>query len=202
MMKIGITSESPARCDRADVEAAQRERHAERDAEDDHRERPQHVEQGSDDRVGRPAEVARYQPQDDREDRRDQRRRDADQERVAAAVEQPHHDVAAVAVRAQEELAVRLEPLRADRHAVEADHVLRLAVDRDRVGQVVRVDAGLARPCRPRPAPPRMRAPARRRGRRRTARPCCASAAGARASTARARGRAPSRPRSSQAAGP
>ena len=47
-------------------------------------------------------------------------------ERVAAAVEQPHHDVAAVAVRAQEELAVGLEPLRADRHAVEADDVLRL----------------------------------------------------------------------------
>ena len=51
---------------------------------------------------------------------------DADHQRVAAAVEQPHHDVAAVAVGAEEELAVRLEPLRADRHAVEGDHVRRL----------------------------------------------------------------------------
>ena len=50
-------------------------------------------------------------------------------QRVAAAVEQPHHDVAAVAVGAEEELAVRLQVLRADRHAVEPDDVLGLAVD-------------------------------------------------------------------------
>ena len=86
-----------------------------------------------------PAEVARDQPEEDREDRRDERRGDADQQRVAAAVEQPHHDVAPVAVGAEEELAVGLEPLRPDRHAVEADHVLLLAVDLDRVREMVRV---------------------------------------------------------------
>jgi hypothetical protein len=52
-------------------------------------------------------------------------------------VEQAHHDVAAVGVGPEEELAVRLEVLRADRHAVETDDVGLLAVDRDRVREVV-----------------------------------------------------------------
>ena len=44
-------------------------------------------------------------PEDHREDHRDQRRDGADLERVAPAVEQPHRDVAAVGVGAEEEVA-------------------------------------------------------------------------------------------------
>ena len=103
-------------------------------------------------RVRRAPEVAGDQAEHDRQERRDDRGGDADHQRVAAAVEQPHHDVAAVAVGAEEELAVRLEPLRADRHAVEADDVLLLAVDLDRVREVVRRRAWSSRRCPPRAA--------------------------------------------------
>ena len=75
-------------------------------------------------------------PSEHPEQGREQRRADPDHQRVAAAVEQPDHVVAAVAVGAEEELAL---PGRADRHPVEADHVDRLAVLLDRVGEVVLV---------------------------------------------------------------
>src|SRR5918997_585861 len=59
-----------------------------------------------------------------------------DQRPCPPAVEQAHHHVATVGVRAEEELAL---PGRADRDTVESHHVRLLAVDDDRVGQVVLV---------------------------------------------------------------
>ena len=83
-----------------------------------------------------PRKYPDHHAEGDRQEDGDERGRQPNEERIAAAVEQPHHDVAAVAVGAEEELAVRLEVLRADRYAVEPDDVLRLAVDPDRVGEV------------------------------------------------------------------
>ena len=88
-----------------------------------------------DDGVGDAAEVARRACRTiDGQERREERGEDADEERVAGAVEQAHHDVAAVAVGAEEVLAV---PRRAGRHAVEGDHLDLLAADVQRVGDAL-----------------------------------------------------------------
>ncbi len=65
---------------------------------------------------------------------------EADLQRVAPAVEQPHGDVAAVGVGAEEELGV---PRRPDRDTAERDDVRQLAVDQDLVGDVVGVGPGV-----------------------------------------------------------
>ena len=87
--QIGIQRLAAGDVDRPVVEAVDRERRAERDPEQDDRERPDQVEEARDDPVDDPAEVAGEQREDHRQNRADRGRGDADEERVAAAVEQP-----------------------------------------------------------------------------------------------------------------
>src|ERR671917_397113 len=127
-------------------EPPQGERDAERDAQNDRRERPHHVEQTPDADVHLAAEEPGEQTEDDREHRGHQGRRDPDHERVPPSVQQAHHDVPAVLVRSKEELAL---PGRADRSAVERDHVRPLAIDHDRVGEVIVARPGVRHVLRP-----------------------------------------------------
>ena len=121
------------------LESAERERRAERDAEQQHGKRPDDVKRARDDRVDPAAEVAGERAREDRQEDRQQRGAGADQQRVAPAVEQADRDVAAALVGAEEELAA---PGRADRHAVGRHDIGRLAVDRDLLGEVVLVGVG------------------------------------------------------------
>ena len=134
MMKIGTSQRVALNRHGPELDAAERQRHAERHTQDHHRERPQDVEHRSDGHVAPAPEVAGDHPQHDREDRGHERGREADYERVSPAVEQTHHDVAAVGVGAQEELALVGGP---DGDTVEAHDVRLLAVDHDGVRQMV-----------------------------------------------------------------
>ena len=94
-------------------------------------------------------------------------------QRIAPAVEEPHHHVAAVRVGPQEELALPGGP---DRRAVQRDHVRLLAVDHDLVGQVVLVRAWSSPPGWPTAGRRGRSPPAGGRGTRRRSPPCCAAA--------------------------
>ena len=108
------------------------------------------------DGVGPAAVVAGEQRQEDAEDRRDQRRDEADQQRGAPAVHQPHHLVAAeAAVGAEEELAVGAEPeRRRSACLLGVDDFALFAVDVELFQRVGRRSARCGRRCRPRAAPP------------------------------------------------
>ena len=110
----------------------------------------------------------------------DQRRGDPDDQRVAPAVEQPHRGVAAVAVRAQEVLALVGRP---DRHAVGRDHVLLLAVHGHGADLVVVLRAALGHVRRPRRARPGTWPRPRRTAPGTPARSCCGAAGGRRSAT-------------------
>ena len=102
--------------------------------EQQHRERPDQVEEAADDPVDPAAEVPREQGEDDGDEGADQRRADADLERVEPAVEHSHRNVPAVDVGAEHVLPSRVPPLRAeDLHRL--DHEL------PGVGVVVRAAA-------------------------------------------------------------
>ena len=142
--------------DRPEREAARREKHRrEADREQVDRERPDDVETAREDAVGEPAEEARDDRDHGREHAGQERGRDADHQRVAATVEQPGRDVAALGVGAEE--VVGRIPRRPDRGHAEPEpaggllhHRHRLPVhdrravevraERIGVGDVVRVD--------------------------------------------------------------
>ena len=114
-------------------------------------------------------------------------RDDADEQRGAAAVHQPHHLVAAeAAVGAEEELAAGAEPERADRRAFGVDDFALFAVDVDLLQRVGLVGPGVGDVVRPErrgedeerrsatKSPRKARATRLRRSRRRRgARDCC-----------------------------
>ena len=104
--------------DRPEFQAPERQRGAQRDAQEDHRERPDHVEDPRDHAVRPAPEVAGQEAEDDAHEDRAERRGDADQERVPAAVQQAHRDIPPAAVGAEEEFAPVGRP---DRDAVEVD---------------------------------------------------------------------------------
>src|SRR5882757_3838783 len=97
------------------VEAVDRERRAERDAEQHDRERVEEIEETRDHEVDPAAEVTGGEREDHGKEDADRRRPDPDKERVASAIEEPHGNVPAEAVGAEDEVAVRGEPRRADR---------------------------------------------------------------------------------------
>ena len=134
------------------MKAVDRERRAERDAEQHDRERVEEIEEARDHEVDPAAEVPGGERKDHREEDADRRRADSDEERVAAPVQEPHRDVAAEAVGAEHEVAAGAEPRRPDRDrrdelalddAALRDDVHRLAVDLDRVEDVLVVRAGV-----------------------------------------------------------
>ena len=90
---------------------------AERDAEQQHREGPDHVHHPRQDRVDPAAVVAAQQADEDGEHRGDDRGDDADEDRRAAAVQQSHHHVAAVLVGAEQVPAVQARARSACRRA-------------------------------------------------------------------------------------
>ena len=146
MISSGIAFDPPSIVDRPELQAAQRQRHAERDAEDHDRERPHDVQHVADHAVGPAAEVAGEQAEQHRHQRGDERGAHSDQQRVAPSVEQPHHHVAAVLVGAQE---VLLPPRRPDRDRVLGHHVGLLAVDHHGVGGLALGDSALGHVLRP-----------------------------------------------------
>ena len=143
------------------VEAVDRERAAERDREQQHREGPDQIERPRDDPV-HPAPVeAGKQREQDRDHDADQGRADSDLQRVETTVEQSYGYVAAEAVRAEHEAPVRVPPGRAEHtagllddnvalcvgsdhrsgeHLLAVDDVLGMRGVRGRVRDVVRVD--------------------------------------------------------------
>ena len=144
MIRIGIQQRAARDLDRPDLQPADGERDAERDPQQHHRDRPEHVERPRDHRVDPAPVVAGEQGEEDGEEGRDQGGAEPDQQRGAAAVHQAHHLVAAeAAVGAEEELAVGAEPDRPDRGAVGADHVPLLAVDVDPFQRVRPVGPGV-----------------------------------------------------------
>ena len=96
-------------------EAVDGERGPERDPEQHDREGVEEVEEARDHEVDPAAEVAGQEREQDREEDADRRRADADDQRVAAAVEQAHRDVAPERVRAEHVAAAGAAPRRADR---------------------------------------------------------------------------------------
>ena len=121
--------------DGPDVQPAERERRAQRDREQEHRERPEDVEAVGDRSVGPAPGVTGEQPQRGRQDGRDEGGHEADEQRVAAAVEKPDHHVAAERVGPEE---ILLAEAWSDRRAVRGDDELLLAVDHDGAGGVRR----------------------------------------------------------------
>ena len=76
MIRIGISFDLPLDLDRPDAEARQRQGRAERDAEQDHREGPDHVHASREITVSvKPRKKPASEPEDDRQHRGDQRRR-------------------------------------------------------------------------------------------------------------------------------
>src|SRR5438067_1341411 len=92
------------------MEAVDLKRRTERDREQEHRERPDQVEETRDDPVDPAAVVAGEQCEHDRDEGADQRRTESDLERVQAAVEKPYGDVVAEIVEAENALAAAAEP--------------------------------------------------------------------------------------------
>ena len=88
----------------------------------------------------KPARVARERAQHDRQQHCDEGCDRADLERIAPAVEQPHGDIAAVGVGAEQEAPF---PGRTDRHASGGDDIDLLAANVHRLGDVVVVGAGV-----------------------------------------------------------
>ena len=122
----------PGDRDRPDLEPADRQRGSERDPEQQHGEGPDDVEDAGDHGIDPAAVVAGHKPEHDREQRGDQRRDQADEQRGPPSVHQPDHLVAPEApVGAEEELAAGLEPDGADRLPVGGDDVALFAVDGD-----------------------------------------------------------------------
>ena len=173
MIRIGIQIESPAMAIGPELEPADRQRGAQRDPEEQHREGPDDVEHPRQHRVDPAAVVAGEQADDHREQRGDGRGRNADVDRRAAAVHQPDHDVAAVLVRAEQVLAVQPRP---DRGAVGRDDVGLCAVDRYRVGDVVLVRPGLGDVFGPQRRSQAEQHDQDEQQRRKPGQPCCAAA--------------------------
>ena len=113
------------------------------------REGPEHVEEARQHDIDDAAEEAGDKAEQRRQGQADHGRRAGDQQRVAAAIEQPGHDVAALVVGAEQIGAET--PGRPDRRGAEAEalgrglhHRLRLAVDHDLAVEVgaERIGAG------------------------------------------------------------
>ncbi len=140
MIRIGIQSESPAISSRPILKPAHRERRAECDAEQQHREGPDHIQHARQHRVDPAPVVAGQQADNHREHCGDGRRHEADIDRGAPAVHQPHHHVAAVLVGAEQVAPVQPRP---NRCAVGRDDVGLLPVDHHLVGDVVLIRPGV-----------------------------------------------------------
>ena len=182
---------------RADLQAADRQREPERDRQQEHREGPDHVQRprdrpcrssrGSNRRAGRGSSPAGSSSSAAARPMRSE---------VAPAVHQPDHLVAAEAAVGAEEEACRPAPsqTRPDRLAFGVDDFALFAVDLDLLQGVGVVRPGVGDVVGPERRRQRRRGRSGRRGRRRRARPGCgAGAAGEAPRAAAARGRPPRR---------